>query len=607
MFSKPKYEHSRDIRDDWIWEKEQEDKWFPAPEGWQTFYQHWHELSSANIFDTVTNFPYTLSLSPSPKEAPTFVLKLTDDKLLVRESYDLMFKRISELRETRWRSGVVVTGQSGIGKSAFVAYIAIILLVQNQPFVLCRGRAVYLFFDGKVHKAKSHTNFHFDDIPTSKGRHPMWALVDTDESREGITGGITTCSIFPTHIASPNPDHYRGWVKERDARIWGLPLWSREELIAGLECLYNYDQLLAEVEEIITKNERPATGNRHVRYIWHARTSLLEQRGLKLGHKDEMNLSTIAVSARDVIVAMLDLAITTVGFAVRDVYTAVGQYPTIFESETAELTFEDLHRLAESFAEQGFAHTVPHAIIAVSPIDSVDMYKDDSFTITFKSTKLMEKMLQRPEDTENAKVAEFSGLLRAYPRASALGGVFFEVMAHHYICGGPRVKLGEMKRVQGSARTPTYSTVPDGLGFVQLQPRKTKSIDFDRNVSFDIDNVYYRLGASNKVSFDSFFIEYDDRKRRGIVWALRMTTAMTHVDPWEDDISFIVGKVSRQMAERWSSKSRWMAAAKKRPIIIKHVLVCPEDGQTRMWNLSLNYNFTHRREFYWLPIPITRR
>ena len=105
------------------------------------------------------------------------------------------------------------------------------LISANQPILLLTQSTLYLFYQGTVSK-RNGTNFLY--IPTHKRdkQFTMWTLIDSDDKTAPppIANGSL---IWPIQACSPNPIRWKTWSKQREAAIWGMPLWDRKELDEG--------------------------------------------------------------------------------------------------------------------------------------------------------------------------------------------------------------------------------------------------------------------------------------------------------------------------------------------------------------------------------------
>jgi len=105
------------------------------------------------------------------------------------------------------------------------------LISAGQVVFLYSSSTIYLFYRGKVYSQNGIRNFRFLPLRL-KGYCPVWALIDGDYEDPGVSlGGDST--IWPIQATSPNPQRWKGWVKQNTAAVFGMPLWNAKELVEG--------------------------------------------------------------------------------------------------------------------------------------------------------------------------------------------------------------------------------------------------------------------------------------------------------------------------------------------------------------------------------------
>ncbi|KZT10692.1 uncharacterized protein LAESUDRAFT_345595 [Laetiporus sulphureus 93-53] len=178
------------------------------------------------------------------------VLPHLDRDILVLESYRRVFDRAWRLYLKSSGLGIVLTGQPGIGKSVWLWYALTRLLRKHQVILFSYGHAIYLFhFDG-VYSFQGNV-FGTRHLPQPPPGTFIWGLIDSDKVVEEPSPELTSPPIFPIHAASLDRKRYKEWRKQREALTWGLRLWEREELVAGLELQEEYADLYETVVSIL--------------------------------------------------------------------------------------------------------------------------------------------------------------------------------------------------------------------------------------------------------------------------------------------------------------------------------------------------------------------
>lgn len=109
----------------WNWETEDMKQWEPASHTWQDFMNCWVDPTRSADLLKHNVFPYELQIFPTshfPMLESTITrigaspfLQTLDGKMLVLERYGFLYRSLKGVREERYRGGVVLGGQSGIG------------------------------------------------------------------------------------------------------------------------------------------------------------------------------------------------------------------------------------------------------------------------------------------------------------------------------------------------------------------------------------------------------------------------------------------------------------------------------------------------------------
>lgn len=103
------------------------------------------------------------------------------------------------------------------------------LLSTKQVVLFSSSSLLYLFFDGRVYLS---TTGHFLNLPKHREKYDLWALVDLDIQSSGPSVPVGS-HIWTMQVSPPDPSRYKDWRKQANAALWGMPLWSMEELLAG--------------------------------------------------------------------------------------------------------------------------------------------------------------------------------------------------------------------------------------------------------------------------------------------------------------------------------------------------------------------------------------
>lgn len=102
----------------------------------------------------------------------------------------------------------------------------------RQVVLLYDSTSMFLFYAGQVYHRPALNGFHYVPIHEGENKYPAWALIDVDFQNNGPPLSSTT-EVWPIQASSPNPVQWDSWSKQLDAAMWGLPLWSFQELVFG--------------------------------------------------------------------------------------------------------------------------------------------------------------------------------------------------------------------------------------------------------------------------------------------------------------------------------------------------------------------------------------
>lgn len=121
------------------------------------------------------------------------------------------------------------------GKRVFLFYLLVRLLQRRQVilFTLATGES-FLFHNNGVYRADRTPSLHNLPIPEVGSHVFIWSLFEARTEEVALSAALGSIR-FPVQVASPRPQCYSRWRKERGARLTGLPLWTPEELRRGYE------------------------------------------------------------------------------------------------------------------------------------------------------------------------------------------------------------------------------------------------------------------------------------------------------------------------------------------------------------------------------------
>ena len=106
------------------------------------------------------------------------------------------------------------------------------------------GFVLHLFNDDKVYQSTAFKIREEGDLPRPKSTSNvfLWSLFDTRGIKEPEPF-LTLPPCLPVQATLPDPGQYKTWHKELFPLVTGLPLWTREELVAGYVLPMSYIHL----------------------------------------------------------------------------------------------------------------------------------------------------------------------------------------------------------------------------------------------------------------------------------------------------------------------------------------------------------------------------
>ncbi|KAL4249321.1 Crinkler effector [Abortiporus biennis] len=379
--------------------------WKKASSEWQIFNSRWRSASTEWPDDVVDG----RLIFSRPKAN-------LDEVLIVRDEYPTLFEQIFFWGFRRSRSGVVITGQPGVGKTLFQYYCLARLLREKQIVLISLdGISIYLFYFDEVYIA------HLVDVenlnyPRARKHEFIWLLVDTET--QGIEPSPRLLDAkFPVQSSSLNPDAYQSWTQKRDVRFFCMDIWTREELEIGLRYHHEYDELIRALRAAydttaqISVNDSK-TSQEFLRFIESPENIIMAYP--EIGNflyrlqAERINKGNVSeeMSSKKVISALLDNATYRFGYVPRDVFQGVFYPETLFHVvETAlgsQTSWEGLQKAVSSLLAGEVVPEVYHSLIVQKPCRLVMnpdpqffLFRPAKWTFQFKSQWVAEELLRK--------------------------------------------------------------------------------------------------------------------------------------------------------------------------------------------------------------------
>ncbi|KAK0194477.1 hypothetical protein F5146DRAFT_438160 [Armillaria mellea] len=186
--------------------------------------QHFHEYWWGN-----DNFLGANTVIHLPVFSDLHIFDFTGSRLLVREEYLYIFKRLQDFCQTPryYARAIILDGHPGIGKSMFLFYALIRCLQESRDVIFYFSHRTLKFSKDGVQEIDLN-NF----IPYPSIHSPIWCLID-GYGREGPPLDLIGAYMFPILASSRSDEPYSGWAQRTAASRLVMNPWSDEEICIG--------------------------------------------------------------------------------------------------------------------------------------------------------------------------------------------------------------------------------------------------------------------------------------------------------------------------------------------------------------------------------------
>lgn len=111
---------------------------------------------------------------------------------------------------------------SFVGKTTFLWFMFLCCVMKKYPIMMFTGTSGPVLVDGGIVYIPGRE-------PPMTPRYIKYALADTDKhSGQRVPTWFLEVPIIQTSF--PNPNQF-AWAADGFGRIWGMPLWDKEELV----------------------------------------------------------------------------------------------------------------------------------------------------------------------------------------------------------------------------------------------------------------------------------------------------------------------------------------------------------------------------------------
>ncbi|KIM41036.1 hypothetical protein M413DRAFT_158284 [Hebeloma cylindrosporum] len=517
--------------------------------------------------------------------------------VLVRDSYLSMFDTVwAEALSQEGRGGVIITGQPGIGKTLFNYYLLVRLLQRRQVVLFSPdGMRLFLFYhDGVYALPMSVLAGRGRDVlpdPISSSKLFLWTLFDIFESR-GPVLPLVADPCFPVQTTLPDPIRYQTWEESATPLLTGLPLWTREELAAGLRCQTKYPILMEGLEEYCAYGEFPQS------FPYPSALELLEERY----GADEVP------SADDALDYLLDVAIERFGYSARDVFGGVFNFEDAIRVHKSAFpySYAQLQEAVSSLAKiRSVDDSIAYEILALRPVNKAPLRRV-GWDVDFKSDWVARNVIRKlsliePEDLDTTSYRHISSF-QDIPQARRLAERFLEPLVHRSLanCAGGFWTLTKMK--PNGADPPHFtldrdSPVPDDVELIRVRRDiiELKSIA-DLSAHLVDNNGYYIPVDPDFPLFDAIIIELNRAKNLAVLWILQISTSRRHCGSSLGylkirEITEILKDELKEDHPRNKNRAAHVQATPTPSVQVRYLVVVPTHGPWRGPSQDLQWQF----------------
>ncbi|KAI0712421.1 hypothetical protein C8Q76DRAFT_797273 [Earliella scabrosa] len=572
--------------ENWSWEKPS--LWEEAPAVWQAFAQKWRNSTSADKLEII-DISDIHSVLDLPSVPPV---------ILVRACYRPAIEA-AFFSSSAARTGVIFTGQPGIGKTVLLVYLLVYLLERGQVVLFSPHASLsILFYHDGVYMAAPGYAHNFLPKPKPGSRAFIWSLFEA-EVGESMAFAHRSGVLFPIQAPSPNPKHY-SWRNYRRPPITALPLWDREELKQGLPLQVGYADMKAEVKLFLKSWKGPD-------YNSASNPGLLRRLRACCEYPP--------VSAEQAFDILVDETIAAFGRVAGDVYEALlncdGYNQVLARHQTGFLSYAKLIEILESVGNGDISDQHLERIIAVNPVNAVG--KPAEWKVTFKSREIAKTIVMQwacAHDLEGAR--ELMGYASDFPDVgAAFAGWVCESIVHRQMQfnrGTANNRLLKPMKLDGSAFVLDPMAPPTTMT-ISRKPRKCVRFATETIAKEQLklkDDEYYVPDSSTFPLIDSFLVSFhpEAEPSSADLWLFQMQrtsvqdAGSSHGYARIQNLFSILRKQVGVMIQARRRSSDERVAKKPRtdpdPVVrVHHVFVRPagdSGGTTRRWTLPSGRN-----------------
>ena len=374
-----------------------------------------------------------------------------------------------------------------LGKSNFLKFMLAWLLSAQQVVLLCDNTRAYLFYCREVYFRATSDGFWDLPVHREEPYRSVWGLIDVDFGEHGPPISSNPI-IWPIQASPPKSVRWRSWHKQfTDSALWGMPLWSLDELVEGyafssfyspsqgssltllhlcsLSISPQYNALQSTLGPHLSHLDgltAPKAGVSKVDAILEVlhlekQRERVEADGAveeeeeaeypgELGDDTAMDQDQDMVNQvnqaqqpqvpvytmKQVLRILVHIATEEFGFIPRDVYGGIANLPEMRKEHAkalAKFDYSGLKALINAFTYDKELDVSSHRVIVVFPTENCDL--SDEWEIDFKSIRVAERAVEAMRQKEDQNLWEIYDSIYRLPEGSTLAGRIFDSRRSH--------------------------------------------------------------------------------------------------------------------------------------------------------------------------------
>ncbi|KAJ3859830.1 hypothetical protein EV359DRAFT_85959 [Lentinula novae-zelandiae] len=366
-------------------------------------------------------------------------------KILIRSELQTVYKRVGALYRSNLRSGAIITGQPGCGKSTSVPYFLVEQLADKRPvYVVDKIEQVYFITNMGTWVSSAevlHMRFEF---PMQRTQHRIWVLIDSNPLKVEPKRIILTIG-FTVYVPPPARERYKAWMVEHGIPLYFLNPWVPQDLKKCLPLILESisPQLQPLSQEVEEQDELFLDALYYCVPTPRALRLCLEPLLLKKQREEQYSEPEQDLEQTPLVqeVQPLEFGQTALGTKQTPVNSqgmfnpANNNYVTAVVHAIERLnTLRDLAKILEIHAEAGYASEISHQLLCIyrsesrgSPSNRYIKIASDTAYVDFASAWVGEELLRRHSEWKFSDLCEFYHKISETSDLAIAAGVMFKL------------------------------------------------------------------------------------------------------------------------------------------------------------------------------------